>query len=294
MGSVYAATSAKGRALAIKFLHESLSDDPEAVARFEREAQNCRRIRSEHVARIVGAGDTDGTYWIIYQRVGGEMLAARLRRERVLERDAALRIGEQMLLGLEAAHGVGVVHRDIKPVNVMLEPTAAGERVCILDFGASKFRTPGASSSGGDVLTSATATLGTLNYMAPEQIGGAARADARADLYAVGVIAFRLLSGTLPFVGTSQKVMFAKMNARARSLAQATGVTWPAEVERLLERALAREREDRFGSAREMREAWTTTVGGSRMPDVASLREALGDEASAGESGFEGETISDR
>jgi serine/threonine protein kinase len=284
MGTVYAATDSRGQRVAVKFLHEGLADDAEAVARFRREAENCRRIRSEYVARVIGAGRSGDAYWIAYKRLTGETLAVRLRRERVLSQADALRVVEQILLGLQAAHAVGVVHRDVKPANVILERVARGERACILDFGASKFRSQGSGGSADRALTSATATLGTVNYMPPEQFGGAAGVDARADLYAAGVVAFRALSGQLPFVRQSQAaVMQAKLTARARTLAEATGVAWPAPVERFSRRALAREAAKRFTSADEMRSAWIEAVAEAKVPTRAELRADEHDAADNGE-----------
>jgi serine/threonine protein kinase len=284
MGTVYAATDASGRALAVKFLREWLADDAEALARFGREAENCRRIRSDYVACVVGAGITGAMYWIAYERVAGETLAVRLRREQVLARAASLRIVEQVLLGLQAAHAVGVVHRDVKPANIVLADRAGEERACILDFGTSKFRGPEESGSGDNALTSATATLGTINYMPPEQIGGAARVDARADVYAVGVVAFRALSGQLPFVGESQAaVMQAKLEAKARTLAQATGTAWPSAAEAFFRRALARDPAERFADAEGARRAWLDTFATAKLPDVDDLRPGGGNAQENGE-----------
>ena len=285
-GAVYAATDAKGTPLAIKFLHDDLAGDAEAVARFKREARNCGRIRSPYVAAVVGAGKSDGRYWIAYVRVAGETLASRLGRERALAPDTAARVVEQVLLGLEAAHDVGVIHRDIKPANILLARGNGGrreeERACILDFGASKRRAPegGSGSTGSEALTTTTAMLGTINYMPPEQLGGAATVDARADLYAAGVVAFRALCGQLPFVGDSETVvMHAKVHRRARTLGEATGAPWPAALEDVVARALERDAADRYPSAARMREAWGRAfAGGTRLPQVAQRTDERCDE----------------
>ncbi len=222
-GSVYAAVNANGDELAVKYLHESLSDAPGIVARFRREAESAKRLRSEFIAQVVGAGRSGRRYWIAYRRLHGETVANRLRREKILPPVALKTFIAQVLRGLGVAHAAGLVHRDVKPGNIMIEqPTRArtAERACILDFGVAK-----SDSSGPHDLTSATATLGTVSYMAPEQVGGAASVDHRADLYATGVVAYRALSGRLPYSGASQAaVMHAKLNMDAPSLAKTTGM----------------------------------------------------------------------
>ena len=273
-GTVYEAVNANGEALAIKFLRETFADDPEMVARFKREASICQRLRSEHIAAVVGAGRTEQTYWIAYRRLVGETMDVRMRRERVLPIAALAPVIEQVLRGLAVAHAAGVVHRDIKPANIMLERTGEAERACILDFGISKDRShSGSTNTSGRSLTSTTATLGTINYMPPEQVGASAGVDHRADLYSVGVVAYRAISGQLPYVGSSQAaVLYAKINADARSLAEATGTRWPDALEAFFRRALAREPSARFGDAREMEAAWLDACRAGATPDLEQLR----------------------
>ena len=170
-GTVYAAVNDNGDELAVKVLRESLADDPEMVERFKREASVAHTLRSEFIAQVVGAGRSEQRYWIAYRRLHGETMAVRLRRETVLEPAVLAPFIEQVLRGLQVAHEAGVVHRDIKPSNIMLERTAsneATERACILDFGLSKCPSGTFQHS----VTSATATLGTIDYMPPEQVGG--------------------------------------------------------------------------------------------------------------------------
>jgi eukaryotic-like serine/threonine-protein kinase len=272
-GTVYEAANDSGEALAIKFLRETFADDPEMVARFKREASICQRLRSEHIAAVVGAGRTEQTYWIAYRRLVGETMAQRMRRDRVFVVAALTPLIEQVLRGLAVAHAAGVVHRDIKPANIMLERTPTGERACILDFGISKDRSHSGSNTSARSLTSHTATLGTINYMPPEQIGASASVDHRADLYSVGVVAYRAISGQLPYVGSSQAaVMHAKLNLDARSLGDATGARWPEHLEAFFRRALAREPSARFEDAASMQAAWTHAGRGGSTPDLDQLR----------------------
>jgi serine/threonine-protein kinase len=276
-GAIYAAVNAQGDELAVKLLRESLADSPEMVLRFRREASTAQHLRSEYIAQVVSAGRTDDLYWIAYRRLRGETLASRLRRETVLEPAALVTLIEQVLRGLAVAHDAGVVHRDIKPANIMIERPSrsiATERACILDFGISKSPT-GGSGTLQHSLTSATATLGTISYMPPEQVGGSAGVDHRADLYSVAVVAYRGLSGRLPYGGTSQAaVLHAKLNEDARSLASTTGVKWPRSVEAFFEQSLAREPGGRFGKAAAMATALRLAVEGEAMPGIAALRRA--------------------
>jgi serine/threonine-protein kinase len=277
-GTVYEAVNASGEALAIKFLRDSFADDVEVVARFRREANICRRLRSEHIAQVVGAGRTELVYWIAYRRLHGETLSARLRRERVLAPEVLVPIIEQVLRGLAVAHVAGVVHRDIKPANIMLERTESGDRACILDFGVSKDRSFAGASTGSRNLTSATATLGTINYMPPEQVGGSASVDLRADLYSVGVVAYRALAGQLPYVGRSQAaVLHAKVSEDARTLAVSTSLSWPKALEDFFRRALARDPSGRFTDAHSMAHAWLDAARQRDLPELADLRQRNAD-----------------
>jgi len=292
-GTVYAAVNKDGDEIAVKFLRESLVDDPEMVVRFKREASVAQKLRSEFIAQVVSAGRSGDHYWIAYRRLHGETLARRMTREGALEPAALLPLVEQVLRGLGVAHEAGVIHRDIKPANIMIErlerarkgPT---ERACIMDFGISKSPT-GSSGTFQHSLTSATATLGTINYMPPEQVGGSAGVDHRADLYSVGVVAYRALSGRLPYWGSSQAlVMHAKLNEDARPLAVATGAKWPLTVEAFFEQSLAREPCGRFANATAMATAWRLALEGTAMPAVKALRGGSGDSEEGGDTMPEG------
>jgi serine/threonine-protein kinase len=272
MGEVYAAEDADGNPVAIKFLREDMSDEPELVARFKREAKIASRIQSPYVAAIVGTGKTaQGRLWIAFERLTGETLDARIRRVHYLPMKQAAWIIEHVLEGLHAAHSVGVIHRDVKPANVFLESLATAQRARLLDFGIAKARVAITVTSD-PALTTANETLGTLSFMPPEQVGGAAAVDHRADLYAAGVVAFLGLTGQLPFVGrTASAVLYHKCNADALSLAEVTGTRWPDVVERWFARVLAREAEGRFASATDTLEAWRE-ASRARAPSPSSFR----------------------
>jgi serine/threonine-protein kinase len=275
MGAVYAASNDAGAPFAIKFLHEKWCDVPEIVTRFTREAKNALRVDSEFVARVMSIGRSGSVFWIAYERFPGETLHTRMVRDRVLAGPVARTIVEELLRGLDAAHAIGVIHRDIKPENVFLESRREPPhvRTRILDFGVSKYRAAGDTTTE-QPLTSANQTLGTISYMPPEQMSGAARVDGRADLYAAGVVAFHMLSGFLPFAGRSPAVVIhEKLRGAPRTLAQVTGVAWPKPFEAFFVKTLARELDDRFATAKSMREAWThaLTACRERLPEPATF-----------------------
>ncbi len=292
MGEVYAAEGKGGEDVALKVLHSKAAEDPDLVTRFQREAEIAARIQSPYVAAVLGAGkDRNGRLWIAFERLHGEGVDARLKREQYLSFADVAPIVHDALLGLGVAHGAGVIHRDIKPANLFVEKRArtpaslaAGEpeeRTRILDFGVSKFRPRGKKESS---LTAFDATLGSFAYMAPEQVRASARVDARADLYALGVVAFRMLTGRLPFEGTNALTLIAlKLDRDPPTLQAMTGDTWPASLERTLARMMARDRERRFASTREALEAWQEVCGVMGDAPSKPLRGGMASREEAGE-----------
>jgi serine/threonine-protein kinase len=267
MGEVYAAEGRSGEKVAIKVLHDKAAQDKDLVARFNREASIAATIQSPHIANILGAGkDRDGRLWIAFELLSGEGLDERLRREQYLSFAEVAPVVDDALQGLGAAHKAGVVHRDIKPANLFIEKrrlTAreiahdeSEERTRILDFGVSKIRHPKGQRSEPS-LTAFDATLGSFAYMAPEQVRGSARVDERADLYALGAVAFRALSGRLPFEGQNALTLIAlKLDREPPTLSSTTGDEWPSSIERFLGKMMARDREKRFANADEALTAW--------------------------------------
>jgi serine/threonine-protein kinase len=267
MGEVYAAEGKSGEKVAIKVLHDKAAQDKDLVARFHREAAIAAQIESPHIASILGAGkDRDGRLWIAFELLAGEGLDERLRREQYLSFAEVAPVVDDALQGLGAAHKADVVHRDIKPANLFIEKRRlsareiaadeAEERTRILDFGVSKIRTHKGQRSEPS-LTAFDATLGSFAYMAPEQVRGSARVDERADLYALGAVAFRALSGRLPFEGQNALTLIAlKLDREPPTLSSTTGDAWPAAIERFLARMMARDREKRFASADEALATW--------------------------------------
>src|SRR5438445_2999666 len=193
MGSVWEGEdSVLHRSVAVKVLLEGLAADGRFLERFRREARAAAGLSHPNVASVYDYGEEDGTPYIVMELLRGETLAERLRREGALPADEAVRITEGVAAALQAAHDAGVVHRDVKPGNVMLTP--AGE-VKVLDFGI-------AAASWATPITATGAAIGTATYISPEQASGQPSTPA-SDVYSLGVVLFEMLAGRPPFTGES-------------------------------------------------------------------------------------------
>ncbi|HTN54299.1 MAG TPA: serine/threonine-protein kinase [Anaeromyxobacter sp.] len=254
MGSVYKAEHIRmGKALAVKILRGDFASEPGAVARFRSEAQIVSRLSHPHTIAVFDFGEIEelGGFYLAMEYVPGKDLAQVLREEGRFSEARAAEIGQQILGSLAEAHEAGVVHRDMKPANVMLMQARPGEDFAkVLDFGIAKLRDEGAAAS----TTSAGAIVGTPNYLAPEQARGE-EVDARADLYAVGCVLHELVSGRPPFVApTPMAIVSAHLHDPPPSLVEVAPGTSPQFAE-VVARALAKRPADRFASADEMRRA---------------------------------------
>ena len=200
MGSVYLAEHiAIGRQVAIKVLLPEMSNDPKLVARFFNEARAATAVRHPGIVEIFDSGMTpDGAAFIVMELLAGETLSARRRKTGRVDPRTAMAIVRQIASALAAAHDAGIVHRDLKPDNVFLVPDPEGDRVKVLDFGIAKLQ-----NNQDDLSRTRTgAVMGTPTYMSPEQCRGGSHIDARADLYALGCVAYELLTGQTPFTAT--------------------------------------------------------------------------------------------
>ena len=258
MGEVWAATDDRSsREVAVKVLLPRAQLKPELVRRFEREAKAVAAIKSPYVCQLLALKrDRQGGHLLVFEKLDGESLAERLRRELYLPFAEVGVILEDVWQALAAAHAAGIIHRDLKPGNIFLQwrdDPNRPERAKVLDFGISKLK----KTEGEPSLTDFDATLGSFAYMAPEQVRGAARVDERADIYAAGAVAFRALAGRLPFEGSSAGMIMAlKVDRPAPSLGEITDEQWPSGLERFLAKALHTDREARFASALEALEEW--------------------------------------
>jgi eukaryotic-like serine/threonine-protein kinase len=251
MGRVYLAQHVRlPQQAAIKVLSPALVNDTEALARFNREASNACRINAQHVARVYDFGETGtGLVYLAMEYVPGVTLSALLKTEGSLPPSRAANLTSQVAEGLEAAHKLGIVHRDLKPDNILVTAEADGmELAKVVDFGIAK-----AIDGVGQSVTRAGIVLGTAQFMSPEQVIGHV-VDRRTDVYALGIVAFMMLTGKLPFeADTAEEAMFKRLSEPPRRLAdERPDVGWPPGVQNVLDRALARELNDRYATASEL------------------------------------------
>jgi serine/threonine-protein kinase len=252
MGVVYEARhEVLGSSVALKFLHADLAKRPGLTQRFLQEARVSATIQSPHVTHVTDVDTAqDGSPYLVMELLSGQSLQGMLDRHGKLVPEQAIDFALQILSGLEAAHALGVVHRDMKPDNVFVTPTGGGPLLKLIDFGIAKLR---ASSEYTKGLTRAGVVMGTPEYMAPEQLVSAHTTDHRADIYSLGVMLFEMLSGLRPADGDDAEIIVAAVEAgRVRNIRQLVpGV--PEGLALLLERATAPHRDARFESAAQMR-----------------------------------------
>jgi serine/threonine protein kinase len=248
MGAVYLARQHPlGRDVALKLIRADLVGDAEVVARFEREARAIARLSDPHIVVVYDFGQSNGSLYLAMELLNGVPLGEQLRQRGTLSLVDALQITRDICVALEIAHGNGVIHRDLKPDNIMLV-TADGRSTFakVLDFGIAKI------AGGVDgAQTAARVVLGTPGYVAPDVIMGGMGEDPRADLYAVGVMLFEMLAGSAPFSATSPSALLvAQASSEAPLLSSRVAV--PSAVSDLVARLTARRPELRPSSAREV------------------------------------------
>jgi serine/threonine-protein kinase len=235
--------------VALKMLYPEVARIPEATTRFLHEGKIAARIKSPNVCRILDVGVADdGAPYIAMERLSGMNLDEVIDLRRTFAIAEAVDLVTQAILGVEAAHAIGVVHRDLKPANLVVCEGANGPNVKVVDFGVSK------SSALSDV-TLVGAMLGSPTHMSPEQIRDSRGVDARADIWALGVILYELLAGALPFGGvTTADVLQRILQERPASL-RTLRPEVPAALDEVVLKCLSFAREDRYPTARDLREA---------------------------------------
>lgn len=258
MGAVWRGTHLTlGTPVAVKFMSDS---SPEALARFQREAQVAAQIRSSNVVAIHDFGIEDGLPYIVMELLDGEDLGARLKRVKRLSLADAAQILVPVARGLERAHTAKLVHRDLKPENIFLVREGDDDVPKILDFGIAKALVSETDSldvtRDGDV-------LGTPYYMSPEQSRASRDVDHRADLWALGVILFRMVTGRRPFVAPTAAALAVQICVEPAPRVNTIVPDLPAELDAFFDRALAKDPAQRFQSARELAQAFAVVAGQS-------------------------------
>jgi tRNA A-37 threonylcarbamoyl transferase component Bud32/membrane-associated phospholipid phosphatase len=246
-GSVYAAQDVKlEREVAIKVLRPDALGSREFVERFLREARTIAQLRHTGIVPVYQVGDAEGLVWFVMPLVKGESLRALLVQQGRVPVPEARRILAETARALAAAHEAGVIHRDVKPENIMLEGWE--RRVQLMDFGISRSLHAGSEAG----LTEAGMIIGTVDYMSPEQASGAPPVDHRTDIYSLGVIAYEMLAGRSPFAAdTPREVLTRHMVAEPPPLAEARPDV-PADLAAAIMRCLRKNRAERWASAHEL------------------------------------------
>ncbi|HEV2765215.1 MAG TPA: protein kinase, partial [Pyrinomonadaceae bacterium] len=269
MGCVYRATHVlMEKTVAVKVLHPALAADDKIVARFTREAKAASRISHPHAINVTDFGeDEEGVVFLVMEYLRGRTLKDIVRSEGPMQIERVCEIIRQVCGALEAAHSEGVVHRDLKSDNIMLEEVGDGDWAKVLDFGIAKIQET--TSNPEDGLTAPNLIIGTPQYMSPEQCAQASEIDSRSDIYSLGVILYEMLVGHVPFTADSPTgVMMKHLQEPAPSVLDERDDLPPA-FGRVVARSLAKRPEDRFQTAGELSEALALAMKGESNDTAA-------------------------
>jgi serine/threonine-protein kinase len=277
MGAVLAAHhELLGERIAIKFLLGEIAQNPEAVARFNNEAKNAFKIQSEHVCRIMDVGNERGMPFMVMEFLNGEDLSQILEKRGAFPVEEAVDYVLQALEAIAQAHAFGIVHRDLKPANLFLHRRQDGSSIVkVLDFGIAKANTLG-DAGGNHNLTSTKSMLGSPLYMSPEQLRSAKNVDARADIWALGVILYELLTGTVPFNGETLGELFIAILEQPPPPVSHKRPDVPQVLSDAVMRCLMRDINQRFLNVAELAQALAPCAPARSFTSVERVTQALG------------------
>jgi serine/threonine protein kinase len=269
MSSVYRAKDAVlERTVAIKILHEHFSDDPQYVERFRREARALAQLNHPNIVTVIDRGEYEGRQFIVFEHVDGETLKSLIDREGPLPVDRALSLVHQIARGLAFAHEHGVVHRDVKPHNVLIDEDGVAK---VTDFGIARSVDPA------DGLTETGTLLGTSEYIAPEQANGQ-RVDERSDQYSLGTVLYELLAGEPPFSGDNfMAVAMRHIQEPVPSVREARPDVSP-RLDAIVARSMAKRPKDRFPTTEAMMAALEAERSHTSAPPGGPAVEPMRDE----------------
>ena len=267
MGAVYLGEHVKmGRKSAIKVMTQAMSNDPDAVSRFNREASNASRLSHPNICQVYDFGETsEGLIYLAMEFIEGRSLSDLAQAEGALPASRAASIVKQAAEALQVAHDQSIVHRDIKPDNIMIVQAKDGtDIVKVVDFGIAKAV---AGDETGQKVTKTGLVVGTPEYMSPEQLSGD-KLDGRSDLYSLALVLYKLLTGVLPFqADTAQETMIKRLTDAPEPLATARpDIVFPPRLQAVLDRALARSLTERYASAAEFGRDLEAAVGEPAVP----------------------------
>ncbi|HEX7918845.1 MAG TPA: serine/threonine-protein kinase, partial [Gemmatimonadales bacterium] len=269
MGVVYRARDERlHRRVAIKVLPPELAFQEEIRARFTREAQTAARLSHPHVVPIYDVGSQGDLVYFIMGYVDGESLGGRIKRRGQLPAEEVRRIMRETADALSAAHALSIIHRDIKPDNILLDGTRG--RVMVTDFGIAKALQGGS----GATLTSAGVAIGTPSYMSPEQAAGEKEIDGRSDLYSLGIVAYQMCIGQPPFAAPTVAGILMKQITEPAPMVSESRDDIPEDLTLAVARCLEKDPENRWPTADALRRSLESRTAGNYQPTGTGFKAA--------------------